>query len=181
VQQVLRLSPELGSIKFTVGLFYIPGGKSTQHSGVSSDIVFPSPLNSDEIGEKSLDYSLPPNSVKAFLSKTAYASEGSAAWTPVDRATVAKLKGKSKDRIAKSEDFKKILKEVKESKAKGNAISIAEILSDKNSEAIDKRKKLRAMTKDERRDEYVKSAEIQEAVNIAVDLALQQNKKIAKK
>tara|TARA_B100001248_G_scaffold260756_1_gene249882 strand:- start:999 stop:2864 length:1866 start_codon:yes stop_codon:yes gene_type:complete len=181
VQQVMRLSPELGSIKFTVGLFYLPGGKSTQHSGVSSDIVFPSPLNSDDIGEKSLDYSLPPNSIKPFLSKTAYGNNSENTWTTVNDAMIKEIRQKSKERIAKNEDFQKIIQDMKEAEEKDKTISISEILSDKNSEAREKRKKLRSMTKNDRRQEYIKSPEVQEAVNIALDLANQVARTVAKK
>lgn len=167
VQQVSPISAELGSVKYTVGLFYLPGGRSTQHSGVTSDIPFPNPLNNDDIGEKSLDYSLPPNSIPSFISKSAYDSHS---WTPVTSGMIKDLRKKSQERVKENKDFQKIVKDLKEDK-KDKVVSIAEILSEKGTEAREKREHLRSLSRKERRKEYLKSAEIQEAVSVALDLA----------
>ncbi|MBK8203519.1 MAG: hypothetical protein IPK68_14730 [Bdellovibrionales bacterium] len=66
-------------MKTTVGMFFTAGGKSTQHVGVDSDVVMPSAYSTDEIGEKNLDYSLPPKQVAPFLSRKAYVAEGEGA------------------------------------------------------------------------------------------------------
>ncbi|MCB0347422.1 MAG: carboxy terminal-processing peptidase [Bdellovibrionales bacterium] len=170
VQQVQQLSEELGAIKFTVGLFYLPGGKSTQHAGVHSDVIFPSLLSLDDFGEKSLDYSLPPDSVPNFISKSAYENEGPSRWSPVTDEMIGVLKKKSSARVAKNKDFQKIEKDISEQKDK-KLIKIADIFKDKDSEDSKKREKLKTMSRDERRKEYLESAEVQEAVNIALDLA----------
>ncbi len=170
VQQVQQLSQELGAIKFTVGLFYLPGGKSTQHAGVNSDVVFPSVLSLDDFGEKSLDYSLPPDSVPNFISKTAYENEGSGRWSPITDEVVGALKKKSEARIAANKDFQKIVKDVSEQKDK-KLIKIADIFNEKDSEDNKKREKFKTMSREERRKEYLDSAEVQEAVNVALDLA----------
>ncbi|GHB11229.1 peptidase S41 [Salinicola rhizosphaerae] len=48
-----------GQIKLTRAKFYRISGESTQHRGVEPDILYPSLLDPDEIGESSLDNALP--------------------------------------------------------------------------------------------------------------------------
>jgi carboxyl-terminal processing protease len=55
----------LGSVKLTIQKFYRITGGSTQQKGVSSDILFPSGYNAAEVGEKSLDNSLPWDTIAA--------------------------------------------------------------------------------------------------------------------
>ncbi|MFK5283184.1 S41 family peptidase, partial [Lacticaseibacillus paracasei] len=50
VQSVIPIPANLGAIKVTVGMFFVPGGQSTQHQGVDADIVFPGPYSTDDIG-----------------------------------------------------------------------------------------------------------------------------------
>lgn len=54
--------------KVTVGRYYTPSGKSTQIDGVIADIVVPSQYAPYNIGEKYLEYPLPPDQVEpAFI------------------------------------------------------------------------------------------------------------------
>ena len=48
-----------GQIKLTRAKFYRISGESTQHRGVEPDILFPSLIDPDEIGESALDNALP--------------------------------------------------------------------------------------------------------------------------
>src|SRR5690606_14708072 len=41
VQTVAPLPPGLGALKLTTAMFFRPGGRSTQQSGVKADIVLP--------------------------------------------------------------------------------------------------------------------------------------------
>jgi carboxyl-terminal processing protease len=68
VQAVLDLQNNFGAIKVTTGIFYIPGGNSTQHRGVVSDVTVPNIYSTDDLGEKYLDYSLKPDAIASFLS-----------------------------------------------------------------------------------------------------------------
>ncbi len=52
-------SDDLGQLKLTIAQFFRVSGASTQHRGVVPDIVFPTALDSDEHGERSLDNALP--------------------------------------------------------------------------------------------------------------------------
>ncbi len=53
--------------KVTVGRYYTASGKSTQIDGVIADIVVPTPYAPYKIGEKYLEYPLPPDHVEAVF------------------------------------------------------------------------------------------------------------------
>src|ERR1019366_6501971 len=75
VQVLVPLPDSLGAMKVTTGMFFIPSGISTQHLGVASDIMLPSPLNSEDYGEKKLDYSLDQQKIDTFVAKDADSDE----------------------------------------------------------------------------------------------------------
>lgn len=92
----LEVTPDPGALKFTIRKFYRANGASTQFEGVRPDIVLPSVLNySKDIGEKSLDFALPWDTIE------------STKFEKVDRVVpyLAELKKGSEQRIAKSKDF----------------------------------------------------------------------------
>ena len=186
VQSVEYLPPGLGAIKTTVGMFFIPGGNSTQHRGVNGDIVFPSVLATDDIGEKTLDYSLPPKKIKEFVSKEAYVTDSLGAWKQVTPELIANLKKKSDARVTTSEGFKKISADFKKAQKRQKAMMISELLKDKN----DKKKSAKGdaavaakgddaeaedsdvgLSREERKKKYMERADVQEAMMIAADLA----------
>ena len=168
VQQVIPLE-KLGAIKVTIGMFFVPGGYSTQHLGVNSDIVFPSALHNDEVGEKNLDYSLPVQKIRPFLSPSAYVEDGPSRWSKVSDKTVDELKTKSMRRIHEDPDFKKITKELATNANDGKIIKLDEVM--KKAEDEEKKKKDRyTKTKEEKEKEYLGRADVKEAVNILVDL-----------
>jgi len=175
VQTVVDLPAGLGALKVTVGMFYTPGGFSTQHRGVDADIVLPGPFSTDEIGEKSLDYSLPPKKIKPFLSPDAYVTTGTGAWRQVDAETIGVLRQRSTARVAKSEDFQKILRELKKSKEKGKVIKLSEALKEtkEKKEEADQKKN---QTTEMKAADYVKKPDVQEAANVLADLIERQLK-----
>lgn len=67
VQQLADLSH--GSLKLTEAKFYRISGDSTQHRGVIPDIVLPSLYDTQEIGEDTLDFALPWDTVEAIRHK----------------------------------------------------------------------------------------------------------------
>ena len=71
VQSVLHLFPGLGALKVTTGLFFRPGGYSTQQMGVKADIRASSIFNTPDYGEASLDYSLTGTKIPSFVSNEA--------------------------------------------------------------------------------------------------------------
>lgn len=169
VQSVVPLTPGLGAVKVTVGMFFTPGGFSTQHKGVEADIVLPGPYSTDEFGEKHLDYSLPQAQIKPFLTSEAFVASGPGAWKKVESPVIANLKNRSQARIAKNADFQKIVDEMKKSKEKGKLIKLAESVKDTEKKKGEQDKK-KEMKKDEKLAEYLKRADIQEAANVVADL-----------
>ena len=183
VQSVDYLPHKLGAIKTTVGLYFIPNGHSTQKDGVSSDISFPSVLNVEELGERSLDYALPKEIISPFKSpiEDLLPSNPKEIWNPVTSHTIAELRKLSKQRIKNSDKFKKITerlnrfqKRVKEKKP----ITVQEILTDGEDKDDDmKETSLSENTLDsslsekEKKDRYLQRADVEEAINIAVDLS----------
>ncbi len=200
VQSVEYLPAGLGAIKTTVGMFFTPGGKSTQHIGVASDITLPSTLSIDEIGEKTLDYSLPPKTIKPFLSKTAYVTQGPSTWIPLPANIVKKLRDKSAARVAASKDFKKVEDEIAKNKKRGKLLIAGDLIKDKETKEKDKSKDTKHkvsgdakdavnpsdlagadpegeeddganLTREQRKKKYMERADIQEALQIGADLA----------
>lgn len=176
VQSVLPIPGDLGAIKVTVGMFFIPGGNSTQHRGVDADVVLPGPYSTDDIGEKSLDYSLPPKKIEPFISKEAYVNEGAEAWKEIKSDWVKALKDKSQGRVEKNTEFKKIIEDLKKSKDKGKVIKVADILKEKDKNEKEKKKK--KFSKDEKTKEYLKRQDIQEASQVLLDLIQLQTDKL---
>jgi carboxyl-terminal processing protease len=175
VQTVVDLPAGLGALKVTVGMFFTPGGYSTQHRGVAADIVLPGPFSTDEIGEKSLDYSLPPKKIKSFLSPTAYVTSGPGAWRKVPSDVISGLKSKSAARVAKNDEFKKIKDEAKKAAGKDKTIKLSDALKEtkEKKEESDAKKN---QTTEEKVAEYLKRADIQEAANVLADLIAAQNR-----
>lgn len=169
VQSVVPLTPGLGAVKVTVGMFFTPGGFSTQHKGVEADVILPGPYSTDEFGEKHLDYSLPEAQIKPFLSPDAYVTSGTGAWKKIEQPIVQQLKTRAQVRIAKNADFNKVIDEMKKAKEKGKVIKLAEALKDTEKKKGEQDKK-KDMNKDEKVAEYQKRADIQEAANVAADL-----------
>lgn len=186
VQSVEYLPAGLGAIKTTVGMFFTPGGNSTQHRGVTSDIIFPSTLSVDEIGEKTLDYSLPPKSISPFVSKSAFVPAGEGEWEPVGKDMIKRLSVRSKPRVATSEAFEEIKKDIAKNAKRKKTITAGELLKDKDDKVAkkdgakvdtpedeaDPEEELANLSKEERQKKYLERADVQEAVNIAADLAL---------
>ncbi len=177
IQSVIPLPQKLGAFKVTIGYFFVPGGNSTQHRGVSSDVIFPSALDSDEIGEKSLDYSLPPKKLKPFLSEEAYVSNGDGMWRKIDEHQVAILKEKSRLRVSQNEEFKKIQESlVKAEKKKDEIVKVGELLKEREEEEKKEKEEGKVKSKEERLALYLKRPEIQESMNVISDLIEIQSK-----
>jgi len=130
VQTVSTLPPGEGALKITTGLFFRPGGQSTQHSGVASDVVMPSLLSStdDEFGEKTQPYSLPPESISPFLGDTANPPQGPEHWNRITPGTVSVLSERSKHRIESDPEFAELRTKIAEAKANKGVVKLAEIL-----------------------------------------------------
>ena len=174
IQSVEKLRTGFGSIRVTMGLFFIPNGFSTQLKGVSSDIPLPSILSNDDLGEETLDYVLSGKQIPEFLSGSAYVSEGPKKWDLVDTSFVSFLKKQSVKRINKNKKFKEIKKEIQELEQKrktGFATTIAEIYdkAKKEEEEENEEEDLDINDTEAVKKRYVERPDINEAINIAMD------------
>ncbi len=132
VQTVSTLPHGDGALKITTQLFFRPGGLSTQHDGVASDVVIPSLLAGEEYGEKTQPYSIPPHETSAFLSDTANGAESR--WQPVGDSILAELGRRSRKRVAASPEFAEIRKKVEEREGRPPAVQVAEFLAEREEE-----------------------------------------------
>jgi carboxyl-terminal processing protease len=114
VQSVASISSNIGAIRVTIGMFFLPGGASTQLRGVQSDISVPSVLDGLNMGEEKLEYAMPAQAVPIFLSSTANADNSSDHWNPVLSNMVAKLAEKSKARVSSDPAFAKIREQLQD-------------------------------------------------------------------
>ena len=176
VQSVEEMYSKLGALKTTVGLYFIPSGKSTQKEGVNSDIVFPSILHLKELGEKNLDYALPAKKIENFKSSPQEIfAEGEDNWKPVSHKIIEKLKKSSEKRIAKNEKFQKIkqrLAKFQEKAKNQKVITIVEVLENKDREDEEDLKEEDLSQPEKIKKKYLSRPDIQEALNIAKDLVL---------
>ncbi len=158
VQQLTPLPPGLGVVKVTTALFFLPAGESTQHQGVPSDIVIPSPLANLDIGERHMDYALDPVTTRGFLTAQANASKK---WKPVDKKLINELTKRSEKRVAESEEFKELAEDMKERDPDDTTISIAEIMKENGGDSD---------SEEEKEDEEKElSLQVREAVEIMAD------------
>jgi len=150
------------------GMFYVPGGNSTQHQGVAGDIILPSALNNDKIGEKTLDNSMPPQKISPFLGENSNYADSTQRWTPVKAEEIKVLAQKSKERVEKDPKFLEIKKEIAEADKNDGLIKLAEL-----QEKIKADKKKIKEAENKTIAERVKEADapiINEAINVLVDL-----------
>jgi carboxyl-terminal processing protease len=88
--------PELGQLNVTIGKYYRITGESTQDRGVTPDIVLPSLIDANEVGESTRDRALPWDHIDAAAFKT----EGDL------KSTAASLQKLHDERTANSADFR---------------------------------------------------------------------------
>lgn len=171
VQQVIPLAPGLGALKVTIGMFFTPGGFSTQHRGVASHIVFPSEFDAEEeeYGEKMLDYSLPPKQMEPFLSESAYVTKGEGKWEKVEDKLIETLKKRSQERVIKNKEFDEIKQKIAKRKAESKEIVLEDSFKDLKERKTESDKK-KNWTDAEKKADYLKRADVNEAINVAVDL-----------
>ncbi|MEZ6135598.1 MAG: carboxy terminal-processing peptidase [Pirellulaceae bacterium] len=99
----LTALPDTGALKITIQQFYLPGGQSTQRTGVLSDLVLPAITASFDNSEADLDYALPNDQV----TEARHAN-----YKMVDSTLLSDLRTKSLERIQESEGFARLLKRI---------------------------------------------------------------------
>lgn len=96
-------SPKMGALKITMQQFYRPNGDSTQNRGVLADLELPSITTHLPNGEADLDFAVPFDRVPA----ASYERDDS-----FDRTLIKQLADLSQQRLAQSEEFKKLEKKI---------------------------------------------------------------------
>lgn len=177
VQAVMPLPKNLGAMKVTTHMFFLPGGKSTQHLGVPGDIVMPSVYHNDEVGEKSLEYSLESQTIKNFLSTKANSTDPKQAWKVLDSALIKSLAKRSADRIKADKSFDEVRKEIEEYSKKSDMIKLSEVRARaiKNKDKYDKDEKKSLLE----RAQEAEAPYVNEALNILVDLVGKQTNAVS--
>jgi carboxyl-terminal processing protease len=131
VQSVFPLRPGLGALKITTALFFRPGGASTQNSGVASDVVLPSLLNTDAFGERHKRHSLSAQQIPPFRGDKANGDDAETQWDPVTRQMVAVLAGRSKRRVLEDEYFQEIEQELADRESDDGVVRLAELIRER--------------------------------------------------
>ena len=172
VQAVVPLPGDLGAMKVTTGMFFIPGGQSTQHQGVTADIPLPSIFSNDDIGEKYLDNSLPPQAIPSFVSSEANFSAAPQMWTPMDELTLKTIRDRSEERVKVSGDFAKINKDIAESNKNEGVIRLSEFRKKSNEDKSKKKSEEKKSMADRLKD--ADAPYTNEALNVLADLTVLQ-------
>ncbi len=135
VQSVFPLRPGLGALKVTTALFYRPGGTSTQHAGVATDVSIPSLFNTDDFGERNQPYSLPGRSIEPFLGPKANDDAPARHWRPVSDPLIHELARRSRERVERNEFFQKVEKELAKRNADEGVVRLADLIAEREEEA----------------------------------------------
>jgi carboxyl-terminal processing protease len=152
-------------MKVTTGLYFLPGGKSTQKMGVEADVRLPIWFILEDIGETELDYPLPVQAITPFLGVPGNAAPR---WKPLERPLLAELAVRSKARVAKDAKFTEILKNNKEAAAKKGVIRLGDLRKEMEKENGGKKKETPAELRKKARDQYAPF--VNESVNVLRDL-----------
>ncbi len=165
VQALLPLPWDLGAMKVTTGLYFLPGGQSTQKTGVAADVNLPGWFALEDIGEESLDYALPAQAIAPFISAQ---SHGAPHWNPVDPPLISTLVSKSKVRVAKDAKFAKIIKDNKEAADRKGIIQLEDYRKTMKKENGGKEKETPAEQRKKAKEQYAPF--VKESINILLDM-----------
>jgi carboxyl-terminal processing protease len=167
VQAVTPLPQNLGGMKVTTALYFLPEGKSTQKMGVEADVRLPIFFILEDVGETALEYPLPVQTITPFLGV-----QGNAAplWKPVERPILAELAARSQARVAKDAKFAEIIKNNKEAAGKKGVIRLADLRKEMEKEGGAKKKETPTELKQKARDQYAPF--VNESINVLLDMVM---------
>jgi carboxyl-terminal processing protease len=187
VQTLLDLAPALfgagatkplGALKLTIQQFYLPDGRSTQLEGVGADVVVPSMTAEMDLSESDLDYPLPMDSVRAQPHKD---------YMMVTSSMKAQLQQQSTDRIAKNDEFVKMLSRIeayrKQKTEKLIPLKEAEYMARRKELSAEKEEEKQLDGKAERDKVFTSDFYNEEILNVAIDYvkSLQSENKLVTK
>ena len=165
VQELTPLPGGLGGMKVTTGLYFLPGGKSTQKMGVEANVRLPLWFTLEEIGETELDYPLPVQAITPFRGVPGNALPP---WKPLDQSMLAELAARSKTRVDQDAKFAEIIKSNKEAADKKGIIRLTDLRKDVEKERGNQKKETPAELKKKARDQYAPF--VNESVNVLFDM-----------
>jgi carboxyl-terminal processing protease len=165
VQELTPLPWELGAMKVTTSLYFLPGGKSTQKIGVEENVRLPIWFILEDVGETALDYPLPAQAITPFRGVP---RDAAPLWKPVEQPLLAKLAARSQARVAKDAKFAEIIKNNKEAAGKKGVIRLADLRKEMEKEGGVKKKETPTELKKKARDQYVPF--VNESVNVLLDM-----------
>ena len=165
VQILMPLPLDLGAMKITAALYFLPGGKSTQKMGVEANVRLPIWSILEDIGETELDYPLPVQAITPFLGIPGNAVP---LWKPLEQPMIAELAARSKIRVAKEAKFAEIIKNNKVATDKRGVIRLADLRKEVEKEGGGKKKETPAELRKKARDPYVPF--VNESVNVLIDM-----------
>lgn len=167
VQILSPLPEDLGGMKITTSMYFLPGGKSTQKTGVEADIRLPNFFILEDIGETVLEYPLPSQTITPFLDLY---ETPLPPWINVEQSLIIKLASRSKARVAKNAKFTEIIKNNKEAAEKKGIIRLADLRKEVQREGGSKEKKTATELKQRTKEQYAPF--INESVNILLDMVM---------
>lgn len=167
VQVLTPLPGDLGAMTVTTALYFLPGGRSTQKTGVEADVQLPIWFVLESIGETTLDYSLPAEIIRPFLNGR---KEAAPFWKPVGKAEIEQLSAQSRARIAKNAKFKDIIKDNKEAAARKGMIRFADLLKEMEKENGGRKKESPVELKKRAREQYAPF--VNESVNVLLNMVM---------
>jgi len=169
VQTVSSLPPGQGALKITTAMFFRPGGRSTQNSGVQADVIIPSLFTADDFGEKTQRFALENQSTTPFLSSYANAAPATNRWRPISSDMVSRLAKQSEARIEANPEFSEIREKLTEATQADGEVRLAEMLKEREEEqAKDGETVAQSLDGADGPNQF--SPQLDEAVNVLADL-----------
>jgi carboxyl-terminal processing protease len=169
VQSLIPLRPGLGALKVTTGLFFRPGGQSTQHEGVAADVVLPSVLTEDLVGERTQPHSLKVEGIQSFVSASANGDGDGKRFRPVSNPVMTELARRSQARVAGNRMFREIEEQVAKRKADDGVVRLSELLAEQEQEKAKNGGEAKPTEAAQAKDD-VPTPHVEEALQVLADL-----------
>lgn len=167
VQVLSPLPEDLGGMKITTSMYFLPGGKSTQKTGVEADVRLPNFFILEDIGETMLEYPLPSQSIAPFLGLY---ENPLPPWINMEQPLITKLAARSKARVAKDAKFIEIINNNKEAAGKKGIIRLADLRKEVEKEGGSKENKTSTELKQRTKEQYAPF--VKESVNVLLDMVM---------
>jgi carboxyl-terminal processing protease len=173
VQSLIPLRSGLGALKITTGLFFRPGGASTQHAGVAADVTLPSLLTEDLVGERTQEHSLQVENIGSFVSENANGGRDDQHWKPVNPPLLGELAKRSEARVSENSFFKEIEEQVAKRQADDGIVRLSELLAEQEQEKAQNGDKPAGDVAEQESDaDEDPKPQLEEALNVLADLVL---------